>query len=246
MTSISAVIITLNEEKNILRCVQSLKSVADEIIVVDSFSTDQTKAICEANGVRFVQSNWQGYAKTKNYGHTLAQHDYILSIDADEALDETLQAAIKKVKAQGLSGAYQFNRLTNYCGKWIKHGGWYPDVKVRLFNRHEVHWKDLVVHEHVSYEASLKITHLSGDLLHYSFDSIAAHRKKIAHYSKLEAQKVKHKSKGTLFFKLLFSPPLTFIKMYFFKTGLLDGYYGWKVAQLSAFATYSRYREALR
>jgi (heptosyl)LPS beta-1,4-glucosyltransferase len=246
MTLISAVIITLNEEKNILRCIQHLKPIVDEIVVMDSFSTDQTKAICDAEGVVFYQMKWEGYARTKNKAQQMAQHDYILSIDADEVPNETLQQALLKVKKEGLQGAYSFNRLTNYCGKWIKHGGWYPDVKMRLFNRNEVKWKDLIVHEQVEYKSGLQITHLAGDLLHYSFESIAAHQSKIQHYAKLEAQKVKHKSRAWRCIKMIASPGITFIKMYFLKAGILDGYYGWKIAQLSAWATFRRYEESLK
>jgi (heptosyl)LPS beta-1,4-glucosyltransferase len=246
MTPISAVIITLNEEKNILRCIQSLQLVAEEILVLDAFSTDATKQICEQAGVRFIQQKWEGYARTKNKANQLATHDYILSVDADEALDNTLQNAILANKKAGVSGAYSCNRLTNYCGTWIRHGGWYPDVKVRLFDRRFVHWKDLVVHEHIEFISAQKETHLAGDLLHYSFGSVTAHKNKIAHYSKLEAQKVLHKSIFIRVFKLLFSPGITLLKMYVFKAGFLDGYYGWKVAQLSAWATYKRYAESLK
>jgi (heptosyl)LPS beta-1,4-glucosyltransferase len=240
---ISAVIITFNEQKNIERCINSLTNIADEIIVIDSFSTDNTKQICLQNNVTFVESKWQGYAATKNYGNSIAAHDYILSLDADEAISDDLKVAINKVK-QNLSGAYEMNRLTNYCGHWIKYGGWYPDKKIRLFNRKTTQWKNLIVHEHIEFLQPENSTFLKGDILHYSFNTLAEHKSKIEKYALLEAQKVKHFSTRKLILKILFSPITTFIKMYFLKLGCLDGIAGFNVARLSAYASYKRYVEA--
>jgi (heptosyl)LPS beta-1,4-glucosyltransferase len=240
---ISAVIITFNEQKNIERCINSLTNIADEIIVIDSFSTDNTKQICLQKNVTFVESKWQGYAATKNYGNSIAAHDYILSLDADEAISDDLKVAINMAKPN-LSGAYEMNRLTNYCGHWIKHGSWYPDKKIRLFNRKTTQWKNLIVHEHIEFLQPENSTFLKGDILHYSFNTLAEHKSKIEKYALLEAQKVKHFSIQKLFFKILFSPITTFIKMYFLKLGCLDGIAGFNVARLSAYASYKRYSEA--
>ena len=131
---ISAVIITFNEEKNIERCLQSLQGIVDEIVVVDSFSKDQTKSICEKYNVKFVEHAFEGHIEQKNYAITQASYPYVLSLDADEALDETLKSSILKVKKNWTHDGYSMNRLTNYCGSWIKHCGWYQDTKLRLWD----------------------------------------------------------------------------------------------------------------
>ena len=243
MMKISAVIITFNEERNIGRCLDSLISIADEIIVVDSFSTDRTKEICEQKNAKVVQTKWLGYAPTKNFGHTLAENNYILSLDADEAISEELKKSILSIK-NNLSGAYEMNRLTNYCGSWIKHGGWYPDRKIRLFNKQTTQWKNLVVHEHIEFLKPENIIHLQGDILHYSFNTLDEHKLKIEKYAKLEAQKIQHYSIVKIQFKKLFSPIATFIKMYFLKLGFLDGIAGFHVARLSSYASFKRYQAA--
>ena len=134
MRKLTAVIIAYNEARNIKRCIASLLNVADEIVVVDSYSTDATPSICKGLGVQFHQRDWKGYSKQKNYGNGLASNDWILSIDADEALSEKLKKSILHEKENGKSYNYSFNRLTNYCGKWIHYCGWYPDTKIRMFN----------------------------------------------------------------------------------------------------------------
>ncbi|MFM2224074.1 MAG: hypothetical protein RJA07_276 [Bacteroidota bacterium] len=240
---ISAVVITFNEELNIERCINSLLDIADEIIIIDSFSTDKTKEICLQKNVKFVSTKWQGYAATKNFGHTIAQNNYILSLDADEAISEQLKNSILSIK-NNLSGAYEMNRLTNYCGSWIKHGGWYPDKKIRLFNKQTTQWKNLVVHEHIEFIKTEHITYLQGDILHYSFNTMHEHKLKIEKYAKLEAQKIQHYSTIKIQLKKLFSPIATFIKMYFIKLGFLDGVAGFHVAKLSAYASFKRYAEA--
>src|SRR6187551_311049 len=131
---LSVVIITFNEERNIARCLDSVREIADDVVVVDSFSTDKTEAICREKGARFVQHKFEGHIEQKNYAVTQAKFPYILSLDADEAPDEKLIASIKKVKADWIADGYSMNRLTNYCGKWIHHCGWYPDVKLRLWD----------------------------------------------------------------------------------------------------------------
>ena len=135
MIRLSVVIITLNEEKQIARCIDSVKHVADEILVVDSLSTDKTKEICLGLGVRFVEQKFLGYVEQKNFALKLATHDYVLSLDADEALDEKLQKAILKIKSNFIYDGYEFNRLTAYNGFWVRHCGWYPDTKLRMVKK---------------------------------------------------------------------------------------------------------------
>ncbi|MBS1689005.1 MAG: glycosyltransferase family 2 protein, partial [Bacteroidetes bacterium] len=135
MVKISVVIITLNEEKNLSRCLTSVAGIADEVVVVDSFSTDNTAAIAEKYGARVVNQAFLGYGAQKNFANDQAANDWILSLDADEALSPELQQSILSVKAKPEYDAYSLSRLTNYCGKWVKHCGWYPDKKLRLFDK---------------------------------------------------------------------------------------------------------------
>lgn len=240
MNNISAVIITLNEERNIGRCIESLLPVADEIIVVDSFSTDRTQDICQSYGVRFFQVEWMGYAPTKNYANGLASHPYILSIDADEALSDELQAEIIQLKKTGLQGAYKLNRLTNYCGKWIRHCGWYPDVKVRLWDKQTGEWSG-VLHEEILFATPVSVQQLKGHLYHYSYHSIHQHINQFNAFTEIGAKQAFEKGKRSNLFKILFNPVWKFIRDYFIKLGFLDGYYGFLICAISAFATFSKY-----
>jgi len=244
--NISAAIITLNEERNIERCIRSLQPVADEIVVLDSFSSDATAAICADFGVRFEQREWQGYSASKNHLNSLATHDYILSIDADEALDSELQEAIRKVKNEGSPQVYSVNRLTNYCGKWIRHSGWYPDVKVRLFPREGSFWDGAFVHEELRFPGHLREIRLGGHLEHYSYYSFSDHRARADKYSALTAQKLHLKGKHASVLKPYLSALGRFVAMYFVKRGVLDGRMGFKIAWISAQSNVFKYKELRR
>ena len=152
MLKISAVIITFNEEKNISRCLDSLSKVAEDIIVVDSFSTDRTKDICLEKKVRFVENAFVGHIEQKNFALTQAVHPFVISLDADEALSPELEKSILEVKKNHKYEAYTMNRLTNYCGQWIKHGGWYPDSKIRLWFVNKGQWGGVNPHDTVVLE----------------------------------------------------------------------------------------------
>lgn len=243
MHKLTAVIITLNEERNIERVLNSLVNVADEIIVYDSYSEDRTQEICKQFDVRFIQAQWEGYSKSKNKANQLAENEFILSIDADEALDETLKKSIDKIKKEGLQGIYCMNRLTNYCGKWIRHSGWYPDTKIRIFPKNEVYWKGDWVHEVLHIPEGIKKTHLEGDLLHYSYYNYKEHQKKADHYSLLTAKKMHEMGKSASLMKPYFSAFARFISMYLFKKGFLDGYKGFKIAQISAKSNIYKYKK---
>ncbi len=237
---ISAVIITLNEAQNIGRCLQSLQGVVNEVVVVDSFSQDETEAICRQYGVRFISQEWKGYAQAKNLGNALATHPYILSIDADEALSEPLRQSILAA-SPALSGAYSFARRNYYCGQVIRYCGWYPDVKIRLFPRAQAAWTGDYVHEQLRLDPGLPVSRLPGDLLHYTCNSIEAHLAQINRYSSLAAQGMYAQGKKAPVFKLIFSAPIRFFQLYFLKLGLLDGYYGYVICKLSALSAFLRY-----
>jgi glycosyltransferase involved in cell wall biosynthesis len=241
MNSITAVIITHNEARNIQRCLASLKSVADEIIVVDSFSTDDTLAICKQEGAIVQQQTWLGFGPQKNVGIQLAKHDYILSLDADEALDEALKKEILAAKNQGLNGVYDFTRLNYYYGKFLYHGHEYPDYKIRLFPKATVRWNEELVHETLLVPDDLPKKRLKGHLLHYTYFTIQEHVTKANKYTNLGAELNYRKGKKASWFKILFGPLATFIQAYIIKGGFLDGGHGFIVAVFHAYGTFMKY-----
>lgn len=243
---ISVTIITLNEERNIERCILSVKDVADEIIVLDALSTDLTEEICKRHNVRFEQRKWEGYSQAKNYLNNLAQFDYILSLDADEALDNELKQAIIQLKSLNDPEIYSLNRLTNYCGKWIKHSSWYPDIKVRLFPKNGSYWSGEYVHEELVFPANIQVKQLKGHLEHYSYYSFKEHRERADKYSALTAFKMYKAGKKASFFKPFLSGITRFIKMYFVHKGFLDGKMGFKIAQISCQSNVFKYKELRR
>lgn len=240
-TPISAVIITFNEEINIERCLQSLVGVADEIVVVDSFSTDKTDEITQNLGAKVVRNKFDGHIEQKNFAIKQAKFPHVLSLDADEALSDELRNSILKIKANFNSDGYTFNRLTNYCGKWIKHCGWYPDVKLRLWDSRKGKWTGINPHDKFEMDDEAKITHLKGDLLHYSYYSIDGHIKQVNFFTDLLAKSMYKQGRRASWFNILLSPLVKFIKDYFIKTGFLDGYYGFVISIISAHATFLKY-----
>lgn len=244
MDKISAVIISLNEEKQIADCIQSLLPVADEIILVDSFSTDNTTTIAAELGAKVLTKEWEGFSATKNWGNAQAQNDYILSIDSDERLSPELQKSLLEAKTKGLSGGYKFNRLNWYIDTWIKHSGWYPDDKVRLFHRKEGQWIGDHVHETLQLKDGVVVHHLYGDLLHYTYFTIERHKSKIERYSTLAAQKNKSKNGAILLVKSMLSPITRFVRMYFFQLGFLDGKRGFQLCYYTSKEVHLKYKKA--
>ncbi len=242
MVKISAVIITLNEEKNIERCLASLKGVVDEIVVLDSFSSDRTEEICRQYGVKFAQQKFRSFIRQKNDAVALASYDCIFSIDADEVVSPELKAAILAVKQkENPCDAYSLNRLTNYCGKWIYHCGWYPDRLIRLFNRQKGSFQGNYIHEKVVLQEPATLADLEGHLWHYSYNSVSEHIFRANKYTDMTALEAFEKGKKAPLFKIWLNPQWKFIRDYFFKKGFLDGYSGYVVCRISAFATYLKY-----
>ncbi|HET6244719.1 MAG: glycosyltransferase family 2 protein [Bacteroidetes bacterium] len=241
MEPISVVIITYNEEKNIGRCLDSLKHITDDIVVVDSFSTDKTMALCKKAGVNFIQKPWKGYSLTKNYANSQAKHDWILSIDADEALTEELQISIEQVKKQlNSQSVYKFNRLMNYCGKWIYHSGWYPDTKIRLFNKKEVCWEG-DIHETLTVPPHFTEILLKGDLLHYSYYTIQEHFKQAERFAHLAADVLHRKGKKSSWALIFAKTGFKFFRNFFLKKGFMDGLTGFTICRITAWETYQKY-----
>lgn len=245
MQTLAVVIITLNEARNIERCILSLSDLADEIVVLDAFSTDETAEICRKHGVSFHQRNWEGYAASKNYANSLTTCDYIFSLDADEALSTELLAEIKSEKKKGFSGVYSVNRLTNYMGKWIYHSGWFPDIKTRIFPKKGSFWSGEYVHEELMTPSNATTTSFKNILAHYSYYSFEDHRARADKYSYLTAQKFYAAGKKASILKPYLSAIGRFVAMYLLKRGFLDGKMGFKIAQISALSNIVKYK-ALR
>ena len=244
MIKLSVVIITFNEEKNIERCLLSVKGIADEIVVLDSFSKDQTQAICEKHGVKFVQHAFDGHIQQKNRAITYATNPHVLSLDADEALDETLKTSILEVKKNFTKDGYYMNRLTNYCGHWVKHCGWYPDTKLRLWDRSKGHWTGVNPHDKYELFAGDKNTgHLKGDILHYSYYSVEDHYKQVDYFTNIASKAFFENGKKAPLFKLVVNPVAKFIDHYLLKLGFLDGKSGFLISKISAYATYLKYKK---
>lgn len=238
---ISVVIITFNEEHNIGRCLESVKEIADEIVIVDSFSKDKTKQIASAYPVRWIENPFAGHIEQKNFAMRQASHDYVLSLDADEALSSKLLDEIKNIKADCQFDGYSFNRLTNYCGKWIHHCGWYPDRKLRLWNKSKGAWGGINPHDRVEMQKEASVKEVREDILHYSYYSISDHLKQVNYFTDIGAKEAVEKGKKSTLLHILLSPTIKFIKSYFFQLGFLDGYYGLVVSAISAQASFYKY-----
>lgn len=241
MTPISAVIITYNEERNIGRCLDSLSGVADDIVVVDSYSTDKTEEICKSKGVRFVQHPFHGYIEQKNFALTQSAYDHVLSVDADEALSPELKESILKAKEDFRETGYEMNRLTNYCGQWIKHTGWYPDRKLRLFDKRKAHWAGRNPHDRCELASGSTTKRLSGDLLHYSFYTIDQHLDTINKFSSIKADVMYGAGKKAHWYNFILNPAFRFFRDFILKGGFRDGFYGYVIARNSAHSVFLKY-----
>jgi glycosyltransferase involved in cell wall biosynthesis len=237
---ISAVIITLNEEKNIQGCIDSVKDVVDEIIIVDSFSTDKTEEICRNSGVIFFQNGWEGYGQQKNWGNSHASYDYILSLDADERLSDGLKNTICDIKKNWQYDIYSFNRLWYFHGQKLKYS-FYPDRQLRLFDRRKTQWNDKMIHESIITGKGITVKHIHRDIIHFSYKNSHEQTETLNYYSTLSAMYYIKLGKKSNFFKLIFSPPFSFIKNYFVKLGFLDGFAGLAICLNFAHYTYLKY-----
>lgn len=244
MKKLSATIITLNEEDKIRPCIESLKDIADEIVVVDSLSTDATKSICEDLGVRFIEQKWLGYSEQKNMANSLATNDWILSIDADEVVSDELKKSILKIKENDTpdNAVFSFNRLNNYCGKWIRHCGLYPDKKIRIWNRNIGKWEGYI-HEDIKFSTNVKEERLHGDLLHYSFNTHEDFERQLFKFAEMRAQQYFDKGKKKAGLLNIISPIYYFIQHYIIRLGFLDGKEGLTICWVGAKATRHKYRK---
>lgn len=257
-TLLSVVIITFNEERNIARCLDSVKDIADDIVVLDSFSTDKTEEICKVKGARFIQHAFDGHIEQKNRAITHAKFPFVLSLDADEAPDETLIAEIRKVKANKTADGYTMNRLTNYCGQWIKHCGWYPDTKLRLFDSTKGHWTGENPHDRYELNDSVSpvlpleesegrakqnpnIQHLSGNILHYSYYTVEEHYRQAEKFSTIAANAMFVKGKKSNTMLAMMKCWAKFVRNYIINAGFLDGKNGYIICKIAAWETWLKY-----
>ncbi len=239
---ISATIITFNEERNIARAIESLRC-CDEILVVDSGSTDRTVEIAEKLGARVVECPWRGYAAQKNAASEEATHDWILSLDADESLSESLEAEIWQLKKTGPRfDAYTMPRLAQYLGRWILHSGWYPDRKIRLFDRRKSRWVGDYVHESV--QVNGRLGHLDSNILHFTCGSLSEHLKVMDRYTTLAAEQMVASHKKIGWRHLVLDPPWTFFRAYILQRGFLDGVEGLSIAYMAALYNFVKYAKA--
>lgn len=234
---ITATIITFNEEANIRAACESV-SWADEIIVVDSESTDATRDFAAAAGARVITRAWPGFAQQKQFAVDSAEHDWILSLDADERVSTELKESIAELRdkpAAELADGYFIARRSYYQGRWIRGGGWYPDRQLRLFKKQRAHWKQRHIHESVEMESGARTETLSGDLLHYTVRDAAHHHKMIGErYAPLSARQMFADGKRTSRFGVAAAGPLAFVRSLVLKGGFRDGLAGFSIASFAA------------
>lgn len=239
MTRLSAVIITKNEEANIRRCLESVKF-ADEMIVIDSSSTDKTVAIAQELGARVFTTDWKGYGAAKQEGVEKATGEWIISIDADEQIPSTLAQEIKNriESSNGIAGFY-VKRKTNFLGRWILHCGWYPDYVLRLFQKNKGRFDNAYIHEKVVTDGD--VGYLSGELLHFSYPDLESYLTKFNSYTTMGAEEAHKQGRKAGWFDILIRPPVSFIKHYIANQGFRDGIEGFILSSLSATAVLVKY-----
>ncbi|SYZ74084.1 Uncharacterized glycosyltransferase HI_0653 [Candidatus Zixiibacteriota bacterium] len=239
MKKISAVIIAKNEEVNLTRCLGSIKWV-DEIIVIDSGSTDSTRAIAESARARVFNIDWEGFGPAKQFGVEKASGDWILSLDADEEIPVLLKDEILSVLSSNSNHAgYYMPRLTLFLGRWIRHSGWYPDYVLRLFDRRRGSFDGAVVHEKVVIDG--KAGHLKNHILHYSYPTLEFYLRKFNRYTTLGAEEAFAQGKKAGISDLIVRPPMAFFKHYISKQGFRDGFEGFMVSFLSSVSVMVKY-----
>lgn len=241
MHLLSAVIITYNEEKNIGRCIEALQKIADEIIVIDNYSTDDTQAICDNYGVKFIQKDWSGFGPQKRFGVEAAKHDHIIAVDADEILDDEAIGEIKDLKINGFKGVYEIKMYHYYFGKFLNYGQEYPNYKKRIFDKREVNWNSNLVHESLVIPDEIRVIKLKGRINHYSYHSLSQYISKSNNYTDSAAREMYAAGKRSYLGKLLFSPSFTFFKSYIVKRGFLDGFHGFVIAMLNGYSNFLKY-----
>ncbi len=242
---LSVVMITLNEEDRIEDALKSCADIADEIVVVDSFSTDRTLEIAQRYGARIYKNTFVDYGSQKNFALDKASYQWVLNLDADERVSELLKKEIQTVKQQPEdqidTDGFLVKRKNFYMGRWIRHSGWYPDRKLRLFRKDKSQWYGRV-HEGLALEG--KATPMEGDILHYTYRDIADHVNRLNRYSQFQAEDIARKKK-LLYLRAFLLPGVTFLRFYAWKMGILDGFPGFVIALVSSWSTALKYLKAI-
>ncbi len=241
---LSVVIIALNEEDRIEDALKSSVPVADEIVLVDSFSTDKTVHIARQYGAKIYQKEFIDYGSQKNFALEKASFEWVLNLDADERISPTLQEKILELKqADSIPvDGFLVNRKTYYMDRWIRHSGWYPDRKLRLFNKTKSHWQGRI-HEGLVLDG--KTIRLEGDIIHYTYRDMTDHIRRLNRYSHMQAEDLVSAKKKGLILRAILLPPITFLRFYLWKAGLLDGLPGLVIALVSSWATAMKYLKAV-
>lgn len=240
MRPISVVIMTFNEEANIARCLESCRDIADEILVVDSFSTDRTTEIAAGMGARVIQHIFEGYAKQRLYSIGMARHDMVLVLDADEWLSDALRQSILTTRKVNGFECYAINRCNSIGGRWMRHGAWYPDRKFRFFDRRKIKILDEEPHDRIVPVPGATVSHLNGDIYHLSDADLHSRYFTINKHSTTAARHLFVKGKRSSYWRLLFKPVIRFLKEYLWQKGFLDGFYGYAVSMSSAHYVFMR------
>ena len=244
--NLSVVIITFNEEKNIERCLKSVAPIADEIVVVDSLSTDTTKDLCSKYNVRFISQAFLGYIEQKNFALQQASNNDVLSLDADEELSDELCRSIRSAKENNFPfDAYSMNRCSSFCGKWIKHGSWYPDKKTRLLDKTKGKWAGINPHDKIEMQSGSSIHHLKGDLFHYSYYSLEEVITQNNKFTTIQAKAMFESGRRATYLNLIINPLTAFVNGFIFKGGFLDGVDGFFIASSVAYQTMVKYAKLL-
>lgn len=239
MSNISCIIIARNEAENIRRCLRSVTWV-NEIVVVDTGSTDDTRAIAAGFTNRIFDLKWQGFGPAKEFARGQATGDWVLSVDADEVVSDRLQDEIKRtISSKNSADGYFIPRRSNFLGRWIRHGGWYPDLVLRLFKRNKGTFTKLPVHEEVNVRG--KTGRLKNDLLHFTDPDFDHYLRKLNQYTSLDALQLRKAGRNSTLLDIISRPAMIFLKMYILKGGFLDGMHGLVLAGASAFHVFSKY-----
>jgi glycosyltransferase involved in cell wall biosynthesis len=241
MIQLSVVIISFNEEKDIGRCLESVKEIADEILVVDSLSTDSTPEICQSFGLRFISHPFEGYVNQKNFALKEAKYDHVLSLDADEALSKPLEKAIIDIKNKWEYDAYIMNRRNRYCGKWIRFTTLYPDRKLRLFDRRKGKWIGYDPHDHIEMDPGSSTKLIPADLLHWAMEDLEEQKKKTQNFAEIAARAYADEGRKPWPGQGIIHACWRFLREYIFRLGILEGKQGVWIASYSARYTYLKY-----
>ena len=243
MLPLSIVILTKNEERNIERCIKPLLKLSNDILIIDNGSIDNTLKIAKDLGAKIHHVEWLGYGNTKNVGNLFATNDWILSVDADEEMNEKLVGEIVQVfsKKMNENNVYTLQRKMVYCDTVLNFGSLSNEYRIRLFNKNNARWNSNSVHEELEFNNPVQVTKLQGYLWHHSFASVQAHENKMKQYAALFYEQKCLENKKISFVKIYFSPIFNFIKNYLFKLGILDGTKGFQYAVVEMKYTFWKY-----